>query len=95
MKKKYKLSEEKCQCSLLDFYRNVAEISGVKITQKIQYDCKKIYVTKPVQDCIWEYYHEIGYTDNEIMIIFLHYGPKASLPGSEYEIQIEKGFVIC
>lgn len=91
--KRYQLSKEDCECGLEDFYENAARKLGKKITENTRYDCRKICVTKPVQDYIWRYYGECGYSDEKIAAHFLQYGPKANLGGNTLEFTVEDGFV--
>lgn len=94
MKKRYKISQSKCKQGLVEFYKCAAEISGLKMTSKSVFDCRKICVTKPVQDSIWRYYSEYKkQSDEEIATVLLHCGPKANLDGETFEFEIEDGFV--
>lgn len=94
-KKKYSLTPEECKCDLVDFYKIAAEKMGLtKITDKTLYDCRKIHITKSVQDCIWKHYYDKGYSNAEIAAIMLHVGPKASLSGNELMFTVEDDFVM-
>lgn len=93
MLKRYSLSQSDCECGLGEFYENAAKRLGVKITEKTQYDCRKICVTKLVQDRIWKHYYDEGHSNAEIGVLFLHLGPKANLDGDALEFTVEDGFV--
>lgn len=93
MLKKYLLSQSECKCGLADFYKNVANGIGIDITDKTHYDCRKIRITKSVQEYIWKHYSESGQTDEKIAALMLQYGPKATLSGGLFEVAIEDGFV--
>ena len=45
MKKRYSISEDDCKVCIVDFYDNVAKISGYHVTDKTSYDCRKICVS--------------------------------------------------
>lgn len=95
MKKRYSLTEEQCQCMLIDFFDNVARLMGVTDDiSKLRYDCRKICVTKLVQDHIWKYYSYAGNSSEHIATIWSIYGPKANLEGESLEVEIEDGFII-
>lgn len=93
MTKRYKLSKEDCECGLEDFYENAAKLMGVEVTDKTNYDCRKICVTEPVQNYIWKHYAEQGHSGLEIAAFMLQYGPKANLDGDTLEFTAENGFV--
>lgn len=92
--KRYSLSPDDCNCLLGAFYENVAKRTGAKVTDKTQFDCRKICITKSVQDIIWKKYAEEGYADTTIAALMLQYGPKANLDGSELEFVVEPGFTV-
>lgn len=61
------LKREDCYCDLTNFYENMARKMSLKITNKTRFDCRKICVTKPVQETLWSYYRdEEGKTDEQI-----------------------------
>lgn len=95
MKKRYSISQRKCEHGLVAFYSYVAEMCNIEVTEKSTFDCTKICVTKPVQDSIIQYYSEYQkLSDEEIGTKLLLYGPKANLIGAGYEVEVEDGFVI-
>lgn len=95
MKKRYSISQRKCEQGLVEFYSYVAEICNIEITEESGFDCTKICVTKPVQDSIKKYYSEYQkLSAEEIGAKLLLCGPKANLTGDGYEVEVEDGFVI-
>lgn len=58
MKKRYSISQKKCEQGLVAFYGYVAEMCNIEVTEKSTFDCTRICVTKPVQDSIIRYYSE-------------------------------------
>lgn len=94
MKKRYSIAPEKCECGLPCFYENAAIAANHEITDKTQYDCRKICVTKSVRDTIWKYYYDAGYSNGEISAHFLMLGPKADLKEDGFAFEIEDGFIM-
>lgn len=89
------LKQEECFCSLCDFYEHVAKKLGIVVTDNAQFDCRKICVSKAVQDELWVfYYQEAGLSNIEIAALFLNAGPKANIAGGEeYIAEVGNGFV--
>lgn len=78
MIKTVSLKKEDCYCDLATFYENVARKISARITDKSKFDCRKICVTKDVQEVLWSYYREEkNQTDEQIASILLIGGPKA------------------
>ena len=48
MKKRYSISQRKCEQGLVAFYGYVAGMCNIEVTEKSTFDCTKICVTKPV-----------------------------------------------
>lgn len=92
---KIELTREDCYCGLPKFYETVAKKMGVVITDSTSFDCRKICVTKNVQDELWAYYYEEeGYANLQISALFLNVGPKANLEDPDlYLAETEDGFV--
>ena len=87
------LTKEECYCGIVEFYDLVARKLGYD-SDKVGYDCRRIDVTKPVQDQIFAFYREEQKALGEsIAAAWVGYGPKASLPGEGYEAQIFDGFI--
>lgn len=99
MTKSVLLRKEDCYCKLIKFYENVARKVLVEITDETRFDCRKILVTRSVQETLWSYYRdEIGLTDEQIATMLLAFGPKANLEEHdvpEYRAEIEDGFISC
>lgn len=93
MKKRYSISVDECKCGLDDFYENAARIIGLPVTDKTVFDCRKICVTKAVQEIIWKHYLENGFSNGSITSLLLMAGPKANLEGNSLEFEVEDGFV--
>lgn len=92
--KLYPIAKSDCMYGLFCFYENVAKTAGLKTTKDSRYDCRKICVSKPIQNCLWQYYIDCGHSDKEIATFFIQFGPKASLQGNEFIFEIEDGFVL-
>lgn len=92
-KKTVILTKEECYCGIVEFYDLVAQKLGYD-SDRVGYDCRRIDVTKPVQDQIFSFYREEQRAlDESIAAAWVGYGPKASLPGEGYEAQIFDGFI--
>ena len=91
------LTDADCRCDLITFYKNVARKMNETLSANTNFDCRKIMVTKDIQDAIWEHYKEQGYTDGVIAMTLLCSGPKATLQatgeGSAYVAEIQDGFL--
>ena len=68
MKKRYSISSFQCCQSIENFYENAAKIIGITVTENTVYDCRKIRVTVPVQNCIFAYYKEKGFSNAAISL---------------------------
>lgn len=90
------VEEKDCYCSLNNFYEKVAKKMGIAITDDIIFDCRKICVTKAVQDELWAYYYNEECLSNfQISALFLHAGPKANIQiPNQYIIEAENGFAM-
>ena len=98
MRKIVKLKKEDCYCDLTRFYENVAQRAKINVTENTMFDCRRIEVTKAVQEILWYYYREEKHcTDEETSMILLAYGPKATLEECgilEYRVEFEDGFIM-
>lgn len=95
MKKRYSISQKKCEQELVAFYSYVAEMCNIENTEESIFDCSKICVTESVLDSIIRYYSDIQkLSDEEIIAELVLCGPKANLTGDGYEVEVEDGFVI-
>lgn len=88
------LTQKECYHSIIDLY----DIIAAKMQydpQKVNYDCRKICVTKSVQEQVYAYYKEEHHASIEaIGSAWLAMGPKASLPGEDYQVEVQKGFIV-
>mgnify|MGYP006916355692 CR=1 FL=1 len=90
------LTKEDCYCDLIDFYKNVAAKMGYNRLQiaTMSFDCRRIRVTKPVQDAIWAYYRDaMDASDQELAMLWVCSGPKADLEGESYAAESKDGFL--
>lgn len=88
------ISKDECYCNLTEFYQAVADRLGIKTTDKTNFDCRKICVTKSVQEILWQYYYDAGDSNSQIATLFLMLGPKANLTGNVYAVEVEDGFIV-
>ncbi len=92
-KKTVILSKEECYCGIIEFYDLIARKLGYD-TDKVGYDCRKIDVTRPVQDQIFAFYqNEQKASDESIGATWVCYGPKTCLLGDGYVAEIAEGFI--
>ena len=90
---KVTLTEEECYGSIADLYDLIAAKLGWE-PQKISYDCRKICVTNPVMNQIFAYYTTEQKADKiAIAHLWVVLGPKANIPGNDYRVDIQKGFI--
>lgn len=90
--KRYAMLQSECRDSVTNFYIKAAKQIGITDSPIIVYDCRKIHVTKSVQNEIIKYYLDTGNSLEEINQILLMFGPKADLPGEGFEFVPEDGF---
>lgn len=95
---RYSLTADQCNCALLDFYKNCAKEAGLMVIEstvndRYEYDCRKVCITKAVQQQIRDWYYNNGYTVAEISAILIIYGPKACLEGDKLGFTVQDGFV--
>lgn len=90
---KIELKQEECYCGIPEFYDMIAQKLGYD-PQKVQYDCTKICVSKPVQDQIFSYYEtENNASEEALGSTWVRFGPKTNLPHSTYIVDIQRGFI--
>lgn len=91
------LRKHESYCELEKFYEMIAKKMGVVVTDDALFDCRKICVTKNVQDEIWSYYKEVKFAkDEEIAMLLVCSGPKANLEAmnsEQYRAEVEDGFL--
>lgn len=93
---KLTLSKETCCCDISEFYRNVAAAMGINDFEYVMFDCKKICVSKPVQDTIFAYYEEKYHcAPVDIGMTWADFGPKATLDDPGYVAEVDEGFIVA
>lgn len=81
------LTKEGCYCSILDFYKMIAEKVGYTVTDATRFDCRKIYCTEDVGDEIFKFYKDT--TGESAAPLWICCGPKASIvPSNNSDIYI-------
>ncbi len=95
MKQRHAIPMEKCEQSLIEFHEYVAAVCGITATENNIFDCRKVCVTKSVQECIIEHYLKSypKVSREQVLQQLLLCGPKANLEGDGYEFEVEDGFV--
>ena len=90
------LTKEECYTDIVSFYDVISKKLGLKLGKDAQFDCRKINVTKAVQDEIMRYYKEEKYlTTSALVMLMVCYAPKADLkPEEDFFVELDDGFVI-
>ena len=82
------LTEKLSKVSITDLYTNIACKMGIKDTKNLlKFDCKKVLVGQSIFDRCSEFYKEQGVPGEDFAMMWLCYGPKASLEGYEVEVK--------
>ena len=99
---KIRLSESDYHCGLTECYENIAVKAGYAPTQHTLYDCRRVCVSKHIQDAWYSYYHEKVkerdplLSDRDIMcnitMLLLMNGAKVQPDLADNEVSIESGF---
>ena len=99
---KIRLNESDYRCGLTECYEHIAVKAGYKPTQHTSYDCRRVCVSKNIQDAWYSYYHERAkekdpfLSDREIMyritMLLLMNGAKIQDDLKDNEVRIESGF---
>lgn len=99
MVKSVQLRKEDCYCDLTKFYENVARKIPAEITDKTCFDCRKICVTKSVQEALWSYYRdEKKRPTSRLLRCCWDTGRRPNLEEHgilEYRAEVEDGFIVC
>lgn len=87
--------------NLDDFYEYVGRQLD-EYTAEMMFDCKKINISKDIQDCIYESYHAL-YPDlyqrnptefnTQVTMLLAIKGPKVSIALNSFEVELEDGFL--
>lgn len=88
------LTEEECYVSITELYDTIARKLGYKETKDLQYDCKKILVSRLIFNKVYQYYQSVGTNREEFTMYWCCFGPKASLEKEDYVVEIQNGFII-
>lgn len=93
MNKTIEFTEEEIKDkNLIGFYDLLADKLGyTKDKENLQYDCRKLWVSEPIQDYIFEHYYSKNYTVEQLGALWLCCGPKTnkSLKGFTAIVQDE------
>lgn len=84
---KLELEEKNLQGDLSAFYNEVV------LHMIATYDCRKIVISKEVQEKIIEYYEKKGHSLSKINQLLLLYGPKVDHNLQGYEVEVSEGFL--
>ena len=86
---------------LVEFYDAVAQVLEADV-ETVQYDCRKIYISSYMQDCIYDAYrhrysdeyesNKIQF-DTQVTMQLAISGPKVSPELTKYQVLIEEGFL--
>ena len=82
------LKSSDCNIGIVELYDLVSELSFGRTFPN--YDCTKIEIGKEIFEKIRAHYLEHGTDNFSFNMLWVCYGPKASLEG--YEVRIEDGF---
>ena len=88
IKETWIMDPERAKCGIPQFYELAADAMYDKTFD--HYDCCKVEVGKEILNRIEEYYVEQGMDRAEFGMLWVCYGPKATLEG--YEVQVEPGW---
>lgn len=99
---KVRLDESDYRCGLVECYEHIAIKAGYKPTQHTLYDCRRVCVSKHIQDAWYDYYRERAkekdpfLSDREIMcnitMLLLMVGAKVQPGLADNEASVENGF---
>lgn len=88
-----KLNKEEIKdLGLNEFYKVAATVAGLE-TEFGMFDCRKINVSKKIQDLWYEMYKEKGMNPTEITMMLLMCGPKVDPDLTGYTADVDKAFV--
>lgn len=79
----YTTYPKKAEIGIPEFYGELAKLMFGK--EYDHYDCSKVCVGKSIQEDIFNYYKEQRIEEWEIGMLWVCYGPKATLNGYEIE----------
>ena len=79
--------------SITQFYEFVAVKANLKLEGDYTFDCRKINVSKDIQDALFKYMEENGYSQETICMMWCVYGPKAFEEFPDNTVELLDGFV--
>ncbi|MBP5423830.1 MAG: hypothetical protein J6Y78_15445 [Paludibacteraceae bacterium] len=82
---KTELTELTSKVAIPKLYENIAVKLGIK--NATNFDCTKVLVGQSIFDACSDFYKEHGVPDDEFAMLWVCYGPKASLEG--YKVEVE------
>ena len=86
--KKLTLTKDEAYTSIVGLYNAIAK--KLDIPNANSYDCKKVRVGQDVMDACQKYHIDNGDDNVHFAMLWLNYGPKASLQG--YAIEVDRGW---
>ena len=90
---KITMTYEEVYCSLDELYNNVAKRMNISMIGKM-FDCRKIEISKRIQDELFNYYkEEKGCDECQVGMLLCFAGPKANGNLEGFEIIVEDGFI--
>lgn len=100
-KKKIEIDIEKIRgLKITEFYEYIAGELGFNNDNNLSYDCRKIEISKEIQDVIYQTYQNLNpdipknSVNLEVTKIMLIYGPKAYEHLKSNEVIVLEGFVL-
>lgn len=95
MNKTIKFTEEEIKDkNLIAFYDLVADKLGyTKEKEKLQYDCRKLWVSESIQDHIFRHYYSKEYSPQDLGFIWLCHGPKTDTSLKGLTAIVQDGFI--
>lgn len=83
-------------------YENWAKKAGYNITNKTVLDCKKVEISKEIDEYLWKYYRDktkeknkrIELTEEDLAMFMLSYEPKVNEKLKSWTVKISEGFAI-
>ena len=79
--------------SITDFYELVARRVNLKLEGNYTFDCRKINVSKNIQDALFKYMEDTGHSQEHICMVWCIYGPKAFEEFPDNTVEVLDGFV--
>lgn len=90
-------------CSITDLYQSAARELGYTEVDELYFDCRKINITKEMQDCLYDFYtqkaneQDVIPSENDIkmnitMMLAIS-GPKVNAALKANEVEVLDGFI--